>query len=530
MAKIPRYQENQRLNPPGPQQVYDPGAARMEGENIANLGRQIQGFANDIDTYKKVKEKTDEAIFAKEYLDKATKKGQDSEVMIRTDLNADGEKLGVASDGSNVEKLYDSSFSDLYKEVESIPDSRRRRIARNAIAQGQNVYRAQIFEHKISLHNSHMFLKSDTSINEMATRISNDPSLFEMELEKEIAFQLSLPLGTENTSKQYKRVKEAAALAVIQGHQKRGDFKAAEEMIKGPLSKFFTPEEGMALLQKNRSEEREVRTNQWAIEAKARKDREEKREDDRSDLFYNVLTNINSDDPMKRQEAIDVAKASIGTLIDQKEFDDLRKTDVNYTFESSKVEMLPFIKRAELGQNMSSYLDDVMKNKALSPEDKATLLSRYNEFKGRKKANPFETYERTRAGALLDKLYEQTAIDKRLGAADMAVYRSQLDKLFINKMKAGTRPMDAVSAAINELDPANPYIGTINSKESISAQKLNTEEAEIKERIRRKKERGSLTEREIDKATQSLQKIKIQREALKNKSSIEKAVKEKNGK
>ena len=537
MAKIPRYQENQRLNPPGPSQAYDTGSARMEGENIEATGRQLQGFANQIETYKKVKEKTDEAIFAKEFLDKSTKKGQNREAEIRTNRDENGEELGVAIDGSNVESLYDNSFAELYAEADAIPDGRRRRIARNAIAQGQNVYRAQILEHKITIHNAAVFLSSDNSIKEMSARISDDPSLFEQELEKEMSFQSSLPLGGENTIKQLKRVRESAALAVIQGHQKRGDFKSAEEAIKGPLSKIFTPEDGMALLQKNKEEERSTRTNQWAIEAKARKDREEKREDDRSDLFYNVLTNINSPDPIKRQEAIDIAKGSVGSLINQSEFDDLKKTDVNYTYENSKVASLPFIARSERYENMSSYIDDVLKNKELSPEDKAHLINRYSEVKGRKKADPFETYERTRAGALLDKLYEQTAIDKKLGAADMAVYRLKIDKLFIDKMKGAVngvkvRPVEAAIQAINELDPNNLYSDTINSKENISVQKLNTEEAEIKERIRRKKERqgGQLTEKDVDKFTKSLQKIKIQREALKNKSSIEKAVKGKNGK
>lgn len=525
MAKIPRYQENQRLSPSGPQQAYDTGAARMEGENIQNLGRQLQGFANDISQYKQVKKAADDAIWMKQWKDRADVLAQDTERKIRT--NSDG---SVSIDGSNMVELYDDSFTPLYDEISAVSDPRRRAMAQNAVGIARNVYRGQISDAAVATHNAWMFQETVKSNQTMGAVIASDPNQFANKLNEQKAYLMTLPLGNDNKMKLIKQAEDTAALSVISSYQEKGDYRAAEEAIKGPLSSFFSAEQRQDLIEQNEQEYRETKNEAWSDKERKRTEKIQRREDQRIETLDSIIPNINSDDPVKRDQAVAMAKLAVqSNQISQSDYDNLKKTDYEIDYSRSAEVENSYWARLERRQNLDTYIDDVVNDKSIKTEDKAPLIKAYSEAKARNKTNPLDTLKRQQAMQLIKDTFTPDKIKRALGENDYA-YKNRAMREWINRIQKGEDYYTAAVRAIKNVDPTNQVLGSFQAKEILSEDKLNIQLQELKSNYERKRALGRLTVEDKKKLLESVKSIQQQRLYLKNKPNIDRALEDKDGK
>lgn len=533
MAKIPRFQQNQRLSPNGPSQAYDPNEARKEGENIATLGKEIQSFGVKLDSYRSAKKNADDTIFAKEWKDRADQRAQDAERAIKENKTEAlfGRENMVSPNGENMTVLYDDAFHDMYDEISAIEDPRRRQIAKNAVGLARNTYRGQISDAEVAVHNAWMFEGASKSNKEMGVIIAKDPNLAQSKLAEQTSYLNSLPLGPENKLKMIKEAEDIAALSVINHYQEKKDYKSAEEAIKGPLAGFFDQKERQQLLNKNEQEYRQSKNEEWSDHERGRTIKKERKEDERLDSLSTFYKGVNSGDPIKRDQTLALAKIQVGVTIEQADYDNLKKTDQDTDYMNSDEISVQYTSQLVRREGLDdSFITRVQNEDGLKPSDKEQLINAYGTYRNARSKDPLQAKKLSQAQQFIDQAFKPERMDVVTGDDRINFgYQNKATMLYMKKVADGMDPWTAATQAISKVDPDNATLAAFRAKGTMSETTRNVGTVKrdifnLKKDYLLKKSENKLTPEYMRKSAEKMRKLQKEQLSFAKEKAINDAL------
>jgi hypothetical protein len=531
MAKIPRYEEQVRLDSFGPSQMYSGREARMTGEALANLGQDLGQFAGKLDAYRTAKDTADESIFAKEWKDNADIIAQNAKQAIET--NADGK---VSSDGKNILPIYDGAFEELRAQALQIPDERRRRIALNAIGMGQTSYRKDMQGLSETTYNAHMFRSAEKSMNVSSAKAFNDPAMARAQIKEYTEFINKIPAGVENKAKMIKEAEKSIALAAVSRFQEDGNYKKAKELINGELSEYFTTEDRVKLLEKNESEYKQDVTFKSTLEAQERAEKRNKFADMKTDNMSKAYDMIVSDDPVQRANGFKQAKDLLRSgAIELKDFNNLTKTGQAMQYQDSDSEFLRMTDKLVSGEDTGNFTDDVMANSKLHPKQARQLLMQYNSLRKGRTADPEKKTKMAGGTKFIKDAFPVSSFDRITDETyKKNAMAAKATQLYLKALEAGEKdPYKAAVKAVKEVDPHNKMVAVFSGDTAGALTKRKPQDVrgelfEIKKQLTILRERSPKEADEYAKKMKKTVEGKMQElKALEQEADIVRSLKEK---
>lgn len=532
MAKLPNYQQGQRLDSTGPQQVVSPAGVRAPYENIEAAGKQLQGFSSSLSAYSEYlrqKKRADEAIFMKTVKDRSDRQGQDAETRVRTNVNPDGTAAGVKIDGSNMVEMYDESFRALHEEYSQEKDPRKRRIALNTIGASRNIYRGQVAENSRAVYNSWMFSEVDKSNKAMGSTILNDPQMYGAKLAEQREYIMSLPLGVDNQQKLLKEVEKDATLSLMGHFTNKGDFKTVKKLIGSEIGAGFNEEERQALLEKNEGNSREFDADRWGKEDRDAAELAKRKAQDRDNTMSTLFTMAGSQDPDVRANVVQEARKKVAQGILKKE--DLNALQVESreilkdVSDNTYFSMTQRLKRKENLSTFSADISTAVARKVLDPNDARNLLNDYNtDIKSRKSSDKAYT-EKLRAGRkLLDGAFNPGGPLAAMQPKQTANW-TEATRIMADLMGQGMDPTTAAVRALEQVDPSNPILLNKNIAKGAGfdpgeADALQKQAATTLNNYDKKSSAKQLSEKDKRKIKKMLMDLKRRRNALEHEATI----------
>lgn len=530
MAKIPRYEEQVRLDSFGPSQMYSGRESRMKGEALANLGQELGQFTGKLDAYRTAKDTADESIFAKEWKDNADIVAQNAKQAIET--NADGK---VSPDGKNVLSLYDSAFEELRATANQIPDERRRRIALNSIGMGQTSYRKDMQGLSETTYNANMFRVAEKSMNISSAKAFNDPAMAVAQIKEYTEFVNKLPAGVENKSKMIKEAEKSIALAAVSKYQEDGNYKKAKELINGELAEYFDTDDRIKLLEKNESEYKQDITLKATLEALERAERRNKFADMKTDNMSKAYDMIVSDDPVQRANGFKQAKDLLRSgAIELKDFNNLTRTGQAMQYQDTDSEFLRMTEKLVSGET-DNFTSDVMANMKLHPKQARQLLNQYNAMRKGRGTDPEKKTKMAGGTKFIKDAFPVSSFDR---ITDETYKKNALaakaTQLYLKALESGEKdPYKAAVKAVKEVDPHNKMVAvfsgdTAGALTKRKPQDVRTEIFEMKKQLTILRERSPKEADEYAKKMRKTLEGKVQElKALEQEADIVRSLKEK---
>lgn len=525
MAKLPSYQQGQRLSASGPSQVYDTREARLEGEAISDVGQAVQGLAGSLNSYLSEKSRADTAIIAKQWSDRTDVFAQDQERMIRTNKNGN-----VAINGDNVVDLFDSSFVDLYEEAKNLPNSKHRQIAINAIGTARNRYRGQLSDYAAVLHNNWTFSEVERSGKTMGATIAGNPDLYEDKLNEHKQFIMTMPIGAENQQKLLKQADQDAALAYIEHYTNKGKFSEVKKALtSGKIAGVFDAKERQALIEMNESNEREAFSDKVRLEDYNDRKLKEQKEEQRLENVNRLFNMMGSDEGKDRDFAVKYARKLVNVGVLKKEDLNALQTEAKEILtEKSDMTYLNMDLRLKEKRSLKTFVSDVnlaVGRKILDTNDARALINDfYRETKSKKGGDKIYSERKQIGDAFLNDAFKPSGLMAALKPKDAAKL-TKAKRIASDYRNGGMDPVLAAVNALRAVDPSHPALLEPNiaagkAFDAEAEQNLQKDSVKILKNYDDKAASKQVTDKDKRKVLDILRKMKRKQDALKHEGTI----------
>jgi len=452
MAKIPNFQQNQRIGQQGGQQVASASDAAAPGEAIVGLGKALQNVGTSISQYQKAKEKTDlsNAKYTAQY--KAKLHEQDVVSSILSPKEGDPKP---ADDGSDMVQMVDQKYKDLYDQASTIKDGNQRQAVQMEYAQSHTRAREKILNASIAKHASYEIFQKGDEMNGRAVLVSKDPTAYEKELGEYRQSLIDSNVGDDNKIKMYRQAQKEFGIAAVQGTLHAGRFDAARDIVNSKIGDSLDFEQKEKLLKSIDREERSQKAQINSDAAQKRIENNQKKRDQKNSLFDSIFTELNGASGVEEKRGIkEKHKAALGP-----NYDKISTTPNNTTKQVSLPTYNKFLNRAAKNQNMGTYVDDILRassgsNPSLSQEHAGLLMKEATAGNKTGKDNSYFLEQRNLAVKFIDEAYAVNSVQKKLGKEDVHT-KARVSETAMKYWQNGEPPMVAAKKALYEIDPDN---------------------------------------------------------------------------
>jgi hypothetical protein len=304
MPRIPRFQERSRLTGPSPVNAVDPSLAARRGQQIAQLGQDVQRFAAGWGQYQENRQRVDDAVLKNDVKLSSTEIGHKALLFARE--NPEG-----AEDGSSMERDFESVVSPLMDRISQLPASRQK-IAMQEAQAGLARYRMQMREASVARHNSFVGEKTVDSARRMTFNIMQDPTSFNESLESHLELINSLPVSSEERSRATKEAQLDATLAVVSGYEAKHQYGAAREFLMSPESQYLDRDQRQKALDRVTQQEWSHRGRVLSEQDRAHMEMERDQKRQKADFEAQSFTRVvEAQNPEERQAVLDDVLAGV---------------------------------------------------------------------------------------------------------------------------------------------------------------------------------------------------------------------------
>jgi hypothetical protein len=372
MAKIPDFQQQQRLSASGPNQVASPAEARRMGDQIAETGGQIMDFGSKLGTFLEERQRVQDINEQKRFSDDLELKMQEFETDIKT--NRKGE---VAADGSNIIDLFNEKVGSIETQVDGIEDGHKRRLAKDVVQNLKVKYGNSLSDHQVARFNGDMFRQANLSNMKMSAKIAAKPELRAQYLAEQEQYLASLPLGGENMTKMLTSARELAADAAIEGV--RGDEKKVTALLNGELADQYTPDQKRQLIDYAISRENSKFSADKARRENAESIRVQNEKDTKRAAHKQNLADVLSGDPVRVAKAIDDAAQNYAKgIYDKSDYEAIIEAPRVIQYKDSEEVAVLYSKRIQQHIRLDEAIDEIAADKRLHPNTRRALIGQVN--------------------------------------------------------------------------------------------------------------------------------------------------------
>lgn len=514
MARIPTFQQNQRLQAPGVA-LEDPSFAARPGRDIASLGENINQFTVQLAKFNAIKNQADEALFKSSIKNEADA----MYVRIRDSLRTDPT---MARDGSDIEDRYKAGFSELLQNAEDIEDGRKRMLAKNTI---MSVMHSEsnlkdIYALKEARALSYLQNEYETTVRQGAINIMQNPALF-VETQQSLKNSEVLDLlPVDQRLKAERWVEKETSLALIKSYTEAGNFSVARELINSSVGATFDEEGRQKLLDRiNKQEEMELKlASQRDVQEqkKLKAEFEEQRTKIKESIHGRFLM---AESYEERQVLIKEAQDNQARgLIDAGFVKSLQRDDVQILKEVSDATQFDFTVRLAEKKDLKTFLRDLesARGRTLTHNDAREL---YNQYMKAAKGSGAKSKTHAKEQKLASDLAQKTIFGKELinipnrdrDQEKLATYTAIQMKAWEIEGK-GKKPMDAMKEAMKqfgyEINMPKASIKGVPPDVQQDPKRLNQHMKKVFMEMQKKKAAGKLKPAEEKRMLQILKEAK----------------------
>ncbi len=226
MPKIPGINESTRLQQGSPVEAVSVGEAGAQGRATQQLGEQIGVFAQKYAAYSQVRDNDNKALFMQEWKNKALKAGQESERFVRMNPKA-------APDGSSVQPDFDSSYGNIYGEINRLKDPEQKRAAKSIADGVASKYKQGLLDYEIGKYNKFSEESIQKASDDMTFIIGNDPSKHDEVLQDfENSINAQANLSPDMKAKLIPTARKQAASAALNAYANGKNYNEARAALK----------------------------------------------------------------------------------------------------------------------------------------------------------------------------------------------------------------------------------------------------------------------------------------------------------
>lgn len=517
MAKIQGFREQVREVPTSSSGPINPNVAGARGQQQAQLGKEIIDFGLRVGEAQKIKDRSDEALFQSEMF----VLGMDAQAKA---LNTVQYNDKMRKDGKDVMQEYNLAFDEAYAHIDSLQDSKRKRMGRAIVDKIRLNKKVQ--EDLFELSNTRHVVHEGTALEDLSQELSTFAGLD--------------PLRTAEFMEYFSRVVDKSSFSVEQKHlinstgrktivkgtidkmRREGDFERARDFLNSSVgTEAFTDKEKQAEITRLDQQEWQYFSRNHTKERIAikklereRKEQQEQKAVEVSEQFFNAR---NTNDPVKMEGVLRQARVyeALGFLSKGTSDNLVKSTKV--TDALSRHSRLKFYDELyKKDTNLKDLHDRIFKSQfeTINPEDAEPIIKEIaKRMRSKGKGKDAINRERTRAWNMMKtKILTKVYFDIPDGTPD-----DKLD-LFYNVQQTmaenearGMNPIPAAESAMKKW--GQPRLFTPKPKKS-NAKELRKYGAKRMKEFRDKKRSGKLTRREKEEYLREAKDISDQLQVM----------------
>lgn len=295
MAQIPVYKPQQRISAGSPIQLTSTSDARDMGEAVESTGKAIGNVGVAIAKYVEERQRTNDALFVANLKNDVEIEMKKAEMLSRNNPNA-------APDGSTALTDFALYTSPLKEKIDGIQDNRQRGLAKKVFADTGSKVSQRLIEYSAEKYNDNIISAAEETTNGFAERASDSPEELVGILQEYDGFAANMPYTGENHNKFVKTGRRGIVTSAISGHESRGEYKEAFDLLDQTGALYNTKEKDQI---KNRLVSHQIRDAnfRWATEQRKKKDLVTARKNNIELVELELLSQSNRmDDPELKAE------------------------------------------------------------------------------------------------------------------------------------------------------------------------------------------------------------------------------------
>lgn len=529
MAKIPSYQQGNRLGPGVNQDIVNPGEQRLMGNAVAQFGGAVAQFGGQLDQYYKEKARVDQALYKAEFGEVVAKTAIEAETFARTNPKA-------ARDGSTVQSDFDSVFSPLREQLKQETDRSKRAIGYQVLNKAEAKHKQNLLTYQVEKHNANILESGNMVLNSMSTTVQQDPSTLAENLLKIDELAMQMPFEGTNKESFLLAGRRSLVESALEAYAYSGDLATAKKILnETQAGNFFSLEEKKKLTKEFEERYRQKNTDLYTEETREHTRMKREKEDNNEKFMVNILSNIIADDSPAAQLQMmeDAGQALKDGMITTQAFKAISaeqgRINVEQSMNRKGEYTVQYLKGRPYNQIKNSIVNDMAEG-LLRHQDGMVVLSQISQQEKKAQLDPQYKEQKT-----LAKNYVKSAVAPTGFSALGSFFQigekqllTEITELTLKLEAEGKKPMEAAREAtarivgVQEIRVSNdPQVHKYNDDPVA----LDTYGREIVRRLNDQKARGSVSPEYSQKVMQTLREIKMRKEHLKQKKILDSILK-----
>jgi len=293
MPVIQNIRQNARLQVSSPVQIRSSNAARLEGENIASFGSNLQKAVLEVRDFEKRAKETSDKIKLAQLKETAVKQSQDAYQNVHKDGSADGsDYLAVYTE--NYDKV-------MYNALNSFEDGDARAQAKVIIDGVGNQMRSSVVNDSMKANVQDLAVKGKQAFGQTVSNVYTNPySVTEAIARNDQRLDAYSELYSASDIQKMK-VKEAReiSLSSVNGLVAQGKYKDAKKMVLNELSGSFgaeIPDQLARIDNAKQKAQSEALTDEYKTETQSKRSASQLSATNKGKFFGQLLKSAGRDD------------------------------------------------------------------------------------------------------------------------------------------------------------------------------------------------------------------------------------------